>query len=526
MMWALFIVPGMMAFLLNFGALACVAMGQAGTDSPGASTLLLIRLSSLAGLLGVVPVLAREDLICTCETELCFRNDLLCKLNQTSMFVVMAASFCLLYKFVQLLAHLQKSELRFYNAKTLQLVWVVPLVLAVISFGVEEHGNDRFHLAKAGVRCQFRYHSIRDEALLLHVPMALCVITMGRFIVGNLKICLEIVLLQNAERSFRNAWAVLKTRPQLQKMMFISCTSAIIIVVWLSHAMASWWISENYLQAMDKWLQCIRFDFARHTAYGITWTDTIGSYKDGKSCPAFPEGVELFELQLLKGIFEALLPGMVAMTFSWRLINDALQAWRVARVKAGEKSTTAVAPLNFDSRAYDRESECSPSQKTTRKKSMDIRGAVAVSTEAGPESRSRPSSSKSGGRSAQSRPTKKPLTVKQRRSTTRHIVDQVLEETILNTRKFNPSGPSAATPEVSAASVAGAEAPSEAIGVGATPHDSETIALEQEVSEALKTAQEIQRQECSRTKKEVVQTPPLKQGSRSLVSSKMRRGLL
>ena len=97
MMWALFIVPGMIAFLLNVGALACVAMGQAGTDSPETATLLLIRLSPLAGLLGVVPVMAREDLICTCETELCFRNNLMCKLNRTSIFVVMAASFCMLY---------------------------------------------------------------------------------------------------------------------------------------------------------------------------------------------------------------------------------------------------------------------------------------------------------------------------------------------------------------------------------------------------------------------------------------------
>ena len=199
------------------------------------------------------------------------------------------------------------------------------------------------------------------------------------------------------------------------------------------------------------------------------------------------------------------------MTFSWRLVNDALQAWRVARAKAGGKSTTAVAPLNFDSRAYDRESECSPSQKT-RKTSMDIRGAVAVSTEAGPESRSRPSSSESGGRSA--------------RSTARHIVDQVLEETILNTRKFNLSGPSAAMSEVSAVPVAGAEASSEAIDVGPSPHDSETIVLEQEACEALKAAQEIQRENCSRTKKEAVQrsntqpAPFKRQRSRSLVSRK------
>ena len=63
-------------------------------------------------------------------------------------------------------------------------------------------------------------------------------------------------------------------------------------------------------------------------------------------------------------------------------------------------------------------------------------------------------------------------------------------------------------------------APSEAIDVGATPHDFDAIVLEQEASEALKADQETQQQECSRTKKEVVQRPPLKQGSRSLVSRK------
>jgi hypothetical protein len=360
-MWAFFVVPGMIAFLVNISALVSVAMGQSATNSSDAATLLLIRLSALAGLLGVVPVLAHEDLLCTCDTELCFRNDLLCKLNQTSIYVVMATSFCLLYKFAWLLTKLRNpSVVNFplYNWKTLLLVWVVPLALAAISFGVEQHGNESFHLAKAGVRCQFRYRSIRDESLLLHVPMALCVIVLGHFIVGNVKICLEAVLLQHEQRNFRNVWNILKARPQLRKMMSISCGTSALIVVWLSQAIANWWVSENYLQAMEEWLQCIRFDFARHTAYGVVWTETVDSFKDGELCPAFPEGLALYELQLLKGIFEVLLPGMVSATFSWRLIKDALQARRAASVKRGNRTATSIAPLNFDSRAYDRNSEC------------------------------------------------------------------------------------------------------------------------------------------------------------------------
>ena len=143
------------------------------------------------------------------------------------------------------------------------------------------------------------------------------------------------------------------------KMLFISCLSVVLMIVWLSQAVVSWSVFQNYMGSIEEWMKCIRYDFARHTAYGVAWTETVSTYESGESCPDFPQGLGLLELQVLKGFFEALLPGMVAATFSWRLVNDAWKALRLRVVKNSTKTDgqgAAVAPLNFDSRAYDRSS--------------------------------------------------------------------------------------------------------------------------------------------------------------------------
>jgi hypothetical protein len=195
----------------------------------------------------------------------------------------MAVAFCLLHKFAMLLAKLEGLrawELRLKKRPVLQLVWGVPLVLALISFGVEERENDSFHLAKSGVRCQCRYRTIVDEALLLHVPMALCVMAMGCFVATNMKILLKVAALQNRSRSAAVVWGVLKKRPEMIKMLLISCLSVVLMLVWLSQAVVSWSVFHNYLRSIEEWTSCIRYDFARYTAYGNAWTDIISTYKN------------------------------------------------------------------------------------------------------------------------------------------------------------------------------------------------------------------------------------------------------
>ena len=113
------------------------------------------------------------------------------------------------------------------------------------------------------------------------------------------------------------------------------------MLVWLSQAVVSWSVFQNYVNSIEEWTSCIRYDFVRYTAYGNAWTDIISTYKNGESCPAFPQGLVLFELQLLKGVFEALLPGTVAVAISWRSWHTALSSCWQSRRK-----TTSVMPQN------------------------------------------------------------------------------------------------------------------------------------------------------------------------------------
>jgi hypothetical protein len=335
----------------------CLALRLNPQDKTEAATLLLIRLSALSGLLGVVPVaLLGEDLICTCSSELCYSIGFVCKLNQASIYVVIAAVLTLLLKFSLLLAKLKGAMAKqslLENWRVQQLVWAVPLLLAMVSFGVEEHGNEKFHLARAGARCQFRYRAMLDEVFLLHLPISLCVVLLAYFIGANLMICLSAILVQNKERTVGNVLSVLKKRPEMQRMMIVSFLSCVLIVLWLSQATASWLVFENYFKVVEEWMRCVRYDFARHAAVGAPWNEgvlVLAASGDGRICPAVPAGTALFESNVLKSMFEVLMPILVASTFSWRLLQDVIRWRRVGRFK----TTAAVIPLPFDSQAYDR----------------------------------------------------------------------------------------------------------------------------------------------------------------------------
>ena len=96
-------------------------------------------------------------------------------------------------------------------------MWIVPLLLAAISFAVEEDGNERFHLARAGVRCQFRYSTAVEELFLLHLPMGLCVFLMTLCVLENLRLCTKVMADQYTERSPANIIRVLASKPPMKK---------------------------------------------------------------------------------------------------------------------------------------------------------------------------------------------------------------------------------------------------------------------------------------------------------------------
>jgi hypothetical protein len=342
-LWLVFTLPGMFAFVINVSALVSVALGL-GSQKTKVGDLLLTRLAAMAGLFGVVPVaLSQQHLLCTCDSELCMRNDLLCKLNQTSIYMLMATTFMLLWNFAMLLAKLGSPRMRrfHFNDRTKQCVWIVPLLLAAMSFALEEDGNERFHLARAGVRCQFSYSTASEELFLLHLPMGFCVSLMAVFVGENLRLCSKVVANQYTERSVANILKVLAAKPPMRKLLVNGCLSIVLMILWLSQAVTSWLVFENYLESVNAWLVCIRFDFARRMIVGDEWDELASADSDGELCSTYPMGTGLFESQVLKILFEALLPCVVAMSFSRKLLRGIY--WRMLLPK---RYQTTVVPNN------------------------------------------------------------------------------------------------------------------------------------------------------------------------------------
>jgi hypothetical protein len=324
-LWLLYTVPGLTALVFNGGALFCFLSGKVNKKNIEGSTLLLIQLGTMAGILGVVPLaVLQKDLLCTCENELCLRTDVVCGLNQLSVYVLMGICFCLVVKFNHLLKTMKSMGRAVERSKWVHhLSWVVPLVFATASFVLQEEGNERFHLARSGVKCQFRYQSLQDEALLLHLPLSVCVLVMTLSVIRVMALCGQVMILSHGSFSLANLAKVIRSRPEMQKMVSVSCFSTLLMVIWMLQTVTSHATFGNYFESMDAWLRCIRFDFARHAAVGCEWVDVVREYSDGTECPASPAGAGLFLSQVLKATFEALMPFMVASTFSWKIIREA-----------------------------------------------------------------------------------------------------------------------------------------------------------------------------------------------------------
>jgi hypothetical protein len=222
----------------------------------------------------------------------------------------------------------------------MHLTWILPTLLGLTSFAFEEAGNVNtgYHLAKSGIRCQYRYGSIVAESLLLHVPMCLCMGTMCLFIRASVYICLEALLLQLDTRSLANMWKVLKSRKEMYRLLFIGILSFTLMLVWVVQTVLAGVLSRGYIDAVDDWLACIRFDFARRNAAGEQWEELLVANSDGRLCPASPQGTNLFESQVLRSLFEVLLPVIVALAFSFQVVKGwVARCWAMSRTTSMTK---------------------------------------------------------------------------------------------------------------------------------------------------------------------------------------------
>ncbi len=104
------------------------------------------------------------------------------------------------------------------------------------------------------------------------------------------------------------------------------------MLVWVVQTVLAGVLSRDYIEALSHWLVCIRFDFARRNAAGEQWEDLLVANNEGRLCPASPQGTTLFESQVLRSLFEVLVPGMVAFTFSCRVVKGSVApCWNMRR---------------------------------------------------------------------------------------------------------------------------------------------------------------------------------------------------
>jgi hypothetical protein len=340
------------------------------TDFP---TLLLIVLACAAGVVGSLPLLfLQKNLLCSCATELCFQSDLTCAVNKLSTHILLAVMMCLCCKFVVLLHKLQRNarvtRSLFNDGRALQLSWLVPCMFAVSSFYMEEdNANQRLHLARSGAKCQFRYPSTLHETVMLHLPLLLCVGTMAYFIVTTLTLCMRIVSIQGEGQGRYAVGLLLKhirDRSHMKKMLCISFIAVLLLVLWTIQTITSRWAFQHFFDSMDEWLQCVRFDFARRLSVGddSVWDEAILTF-DGTQCPPAPEGGSLFLTQVARAMFEGLMPCVVAIGFSWRILHSAFKTYlqqRKVRKGRGAMVRPGFTSINSGSRPGKEQRCCDP----------------------------------------------------------------------------------------------------------------------------------------------------------------------
>lgn len=101
------------------------------------------------------------------------------------------------------------------------------------------------------MKCQFRFRNFLDEALLLHLPMCVCVALMTWFIASSFMLVMSVALMQNKDRTFQSFFLVLNSKAQLRKISLITCLCSVLMLVWLSQAVTARYVSENYLNTVQ-----------------------------------------------------------------------------------------------------------------------------------------------------------------------------------------------------------------------------------------------------------------------------------
>jgi hypothetical protein len=313
-------------------------------------TYMLILLSTLYGAIGVLPTLLLQDRLPCGDggTEKSFvesASSVWCMLNRGSTFVLQSILFCIAWKALVLQINLQYAHLGHAKRERIKGVFgtvsvALPLVLCLLSFFLEDMDprSEQFnlHLARSSVFCRMRFASYEEEFALLYLPMALglliTVLSLGTTLRGVVNAYVRVRVIQDdvdvdhrCSKLRLMATAVCE-RPQI--LYILKLTVAMLVQFCLLVSIVS--VTAPTLAAFQaesvEWLKCVRYIYARESLFGADEWSRLDSEVglENSPCPAFPEDRPSVALQSLGSLSEVLVPLTVALFFSLKKIQSAI----------------------------------------------------------------------------------------------------------------------------------------------------------------------------------------------------------
>jgi hypothetical protein len=380
-LWFIYVTVGLFSFATNFTAMVIHSFDkkpppqlQSAGDH---STPLLLYISVVSGVIGpLFLAVFGNELQCKCpsepHSELCIREDLVGFLGRMNIFVLLAVLFCMCLKFVGLLGRMIDPHMvrHFFERRApLQVSWLIPLVLSLVSLGLEPHNGDpevtaynALYLARTSFLPQIRFDpsfGFGVEFVLLHLPMSICAAAFSYLSVSAAKIFSSVMLLQYAKRDFRTFQKVLYAKPLLRKIFLISAAAVLLLVIWVATCAVSFYLLQDLPEDLEARLKLCRNEISMLAAQYEN--DAAVSMSSGCEDMLDTYRGLVTPLQALRVTFETIVP-LIVVAFSGRIVYETaifrlpagITTYFTGTKKGTKVNVQSVAP--FCSTAYDHES--------------------------------------------------------------------------------------------------------------------------------------------------------------------------
>jgi hypothetical protein len=368
LLWHFYVAGGLIALGINLAASIFHGLDRL-TNAPTLNradhvTHLLLFISVTSGVLGpLFLAVFGENLLCMCPdgappSELCVREDIVGALSRMSTYALLANLLGLSLKFSRLLKMISTAspEVDFFDDwKPTQLIWVIPLLLALVAWSCEPHNSDTgaqglnaSYLARTGFIPHARFTSFPMEFALLHLPMFACAVAFAYYSVSSLRIFNRILT-----QSHKNITASLQTVPQFRKMLFIGAVALLLLVVWLTLSVATVHLLETLPNDLSGWMDVCRGEVAIRAAQHdlaeeISSQSVSRSLNDSCGDVLAKYRADVGMLQTLQVVFETTITFMIAASFGLTYLWKVRLPKLVATIKSGTVIAVVPASAGFD----------------------------------------------------------------------------------------------------------------------------------------------------------------------------------